>query len=120
MTTWGDDVYPPSYTAHHAWLVVMTKQYIFRVKDLERFRAWMDFLNDHQAEVVDTLIQEHASREMFTLFEIDGEHYVVSMNDFYDTPVRGDDRELNTKHREILRETLERIGEGTILLNIQQ
>ena len=77
----------------------------------------MSYLVDHEDEVMETMEQEHASREMFTLFEVGDTHYIVSMNDFYDEPVRGDDRVLNTKHREMMRDSLERLGEGDILCN---
>jgi hypothetical protein len=85
------------------------KAKLFKVKEgkLELWREWCAFLNQHTEEVLETLGQERVSRESCLLFLLNDTYYVVGMSEWFATPVKSDDRELNVKHRAMLTECLE-------------
>lgn len=98
------------------------KQRLFKVKPgkLEEWREWSEVLRAREAEVLDTLQQENASRELATLFTVGNEHFVYMAMEFSAAEQPADmNVELNQLHRKHLTECLEPIAKGEPLYDFK-
>lgn len=98
------------------------KQRLFKVKPdkLEQWREWAAVLCVREAEVLDTLQQENASRELATLFTVGNEHFVYMAMEFLAEEKSADmNVELNQLHRKNLTECLEPIAKGEPLYDFK-
>lgn len=97
---------------------------ILKVKPekLDKVRKWFSEMGTlRKEEALATFSFEGVTREVFTLFKgIDGEYYVIGLNEANSTPQKGDPSVLlNQEHRAIMAECFDPITEkGEILLDL--
>lgn len=91
----------------------MEKYALFKIKEgkYAEWKAWMDFLLSRREEVMDTLKEENADRELWVSFG----DYVLGMERFVDAPMPATPRKLNNEHKKKKDECLEFVSRGSVL-----
>jgi hypothetical protein len=97
---------------------------ILKVKPekLDTVKNWFNQLSTtRKTEAISTFAYESVTREVFSIFKgLDGEHYVIGLNEATNTPKKGDPSvQINQEHTAIMAECFEPFSEkGDVLLDL--
>ncbi len=95
---------------------------IFKLKadKVEKFRAWTAKVRTElHDEAVDTLQEEGCTHEIFELFEINGDMYVVAHMEGNNITPSNQEREINRTHRAIMQECIESVIPTQVLYDLK-
>lgn len=89
------------------------KHVVFKIQPGKEntWRAWGDYLRQHEAEVIKTLEQENCVFERSVMFECNGETFMVGSVQFEGEPKKADmDVALNIDHKKVKSDCLQAIA----------
>ena len=84
---------------------------LFRIREgkLDQWRAWCARISGElRTDATTSIVEEKTLQELFVIFEVGGTHYTIGLAEGECLPPT--DRDINTEHRRISRECLEKIG----------
>ena len=81
-------------------------------------REWTKKLSTmYRKEALQTLIEENVERELLTVFEMNGSHYIFGFMDGECLPAK--DSDLNRSHKDIMKECLEPVSKAEVLYDLR-